>query len=73
MLRRRCAGCLVCQWEDIAAAFAAIDLEFPRSVAGWRNREIVACHGRRTREHGPPALARRQVRYRGKAVAIQAR
>ena len=34
MLRRRCAGCLVCQWEDIAAAVAAIDLEFPRSVAG---------------------------------------
>ena len=45
----------------------------PPSVAGWRNREIVACHGRRTREHRPPALARRQVCYRGKAVAIQAR
>lgn len=35
MLRRRCAGCLACRWEDTAAAVAAIDLQFPgRSRAG---------------------------------------
>jgi hypothetical protein len=43
MLRRRCAGCLVCQWEDIAAAADAIDLRFPgRSRAGVTGKSSLA-------------------------------
>jgi hypothetical protein len=33
---------LVRQWEAIAAAVPAVDLEIPSRVAGWRNREVVA-------------------------------
>ena len=33
---------LLRQWEAIAAAVTAVDLEIPSRVRGWRNREVVA-------------------------------
>ena len=40
---RRRAGCPACQWEDIAAGVAAIDLEFPvRSPAGVAGESSLA-------------------------------
>jgi len=33
---------LVRQWQAIAAALPAVDLDVPSRVDGWRNREVVA-------------------------------